>query len=176
MSWEHIVVLLLTLYLVENGMKTKITPLHLQFCQKHLFVIIAVLRCASCTQTIKELYSVPSLSDSENLETKMEFLLPFWCHSLVPESLIQVMGAIWGGIRLKPFTVALSHSDKANFHPCTVTVTECRSRTLTVHLVHILFTLHTVVEAVPQRRTSFSLNFVAPRYSCCTCGVEVAPV
>lgn len=86
--------LFLMFYLVENGMKTKITALHLQFCQKHLFVIIVVLRCPYCTQTIKELYSVVSLSDSEDLETKMESLLPFLCHSLVPESVIQVMGAI----------------------------------------------------------------------------------
>lgn len=85
-------------------MRNEITALHLQFCQKHLFVIIIVLRCASCTQTIKQLNTVGSLSDSEDPETKMESLVPFLCHSLVPESVIQVMGAIWGGIGLKPFS------------------------------------------------------------------------
>lgn len=104
MSSESIVVLFLVFYAVANGMKTKITALHLQFSQKHLFVITIVPRCSSCTQTIKELYFAVSLSDSEDLETKMESLLPFSCHSLVPESVIQVMGAIWGGIRLKPFS------------------------------------------------------------------------
>ncbi len=97
-------VLFLVFYLVENGMRNGITALHLQFCQKHLFVIIIVLRCASCTQTIKQLNTVMSLSDSEDPETKMESLVSFSCHSLVPESVIQVMGAILGGIRLKPFS------------------------------------------------------------------------
>lgn len=95
-------VLFLVFYLVENGMRNKITALHLQFCQNHLFVIIIVLRCASCTQTIKQLCTVASLSDCEDPETKMESLLPFSCHSMVPESVIQVMGAISGGITLKP--------------------------------------------------------------------------
>lgn len=102
MSWECIVVLFCVLYLDEDGMRNKITALHLQFCQKHLFVIIIVPRCALCTQTIKQLYTVVLLSDRGDLETKMESLLPFSCPSLVPESVIQVMGAILGGIRLKP--------------------------------------------------------------------------
>ena len=81
-------------YLVKSGMRNTITARHLQFWQKHLFVIIVVLRCASCTQTIKQLYTVVSLSDSEDQETKMESLVRLSCHSLVLERVIQVMGAI----------------------------------------------------------------------------------
>ena len=60
--------------------------------------------CTSSTHTIKlwVLNTMVSLSHSEDLETKMESLVPFLCHSTVPESVIQVMGAICGGIRLKP--------------------------------------------------------------------------
>lgn len=47
-------------------MRNTITPLHLQFCQKHLFVIITVLRCPSCTQTIKQSNTVVSWTYSRN--------------------------------------------------------------------------------------------------------------
>lgn len=61
-----------------------------------------MLGSTTCTQTIKQLNTVVSLSDSEDLETKMASLVQFSCHSLVPESVVQVMGAICGDIRLKP--------------------------------------------------------------------------
>ncbi len=86
-------VLFLIFYPVEKN---------LQFCQKHLFVIIFVLMCASCTQTIKQLNTMVKLSDRRDLETQMESFIPFLCHSLVPESVIHVMGAICRDIRLKP--------------------------------------------------------------------------
>ena len=103
MSWECLVVLFLLFYPFRSGGEKQNYSAAFAILSKAVICDHRpLLRCASCSQPIKQSYAVVSLSDCENLETEMDSSLPFSRHPLLPESVAQVIGAIWGDITLKP--------------------------------------------------------------------------